>query len=85
MALFGPWMPNWWLKKLEKGRVAFIKALYHHKHRLLIVYKLDQGTISSLGVYKWVSTGALGGLLAVELEPKATRHTKMVSQVLLVI
>ena len=55
MALFGPWMPNWWLKKLDKGGVALIKALDHHKHRLLIIYMLDQGTTSSSGVYKWVS------------------------------
>ena len=56
MALFGPWMPNWWLAKLEKGEVALIKTLDHHKHRFLIIYKLDQGTTLSSGVYKWVST-----------------------------
>lgn len=55
MALFGPWMPNWWLKKLEKGGVVLIKTLDHHKHRLLIIYMLYQGTTSSSGVYKWVS------------------------------
>ena len=66
MVLFGPWMPNWWLEKLEKGGVALIKALDHHKHRLLIIYMLDQSTISSSGVYKWVSIWALGGLLTME-------------------
>ena len=55
MAVFGLWMLNWWLEKMEKGGVALIKALDHHKHRLLIIYKLDQGTMSSSGVYKWVS------------------------------
>ena len=85
MALFGPWMTNWWLKKLEKGGVALIKALDHHKHRLLIIYKLDQGTTSFSRVYKWVSIWALGGLLTMEPGSKNTRHTKVVSQVLLVI
>ena len=55
MALFGSWMPNRWPEKLEKGGVALIKALDHHKHRLLIIYKTNQGTTSSSRVYKWVS------------------------------
>ena len=55
MALFGTWVPNWWLEKLEKGGVDLIKALDNHKHCLLIIYKLDQGTTSSSRVYKWVS------------------------------
>ena len=79
VALFWPEIPKWWLKKLKKGGVALIKGLDHHKHCLLIIHRLDQGTISSLGVYKWVSIWALGGLLAMEHGSKATRHTKMVS------
>ena len=46
-------MPNWWLEK--KGGVALIKALDHHEHCILIVYKLDQGTTSSSVVYKRVT------------------------------
>ena len=55
MALFGSWMPKWSLEKLEKGGVALIKALDHHKHQLLIINKLDQDTMSFSGLYKWVS------------------------------
>ena len=70
---------------MEKGGVVLIKALDHQKHCLLIIYMLDQGTTSASGVYKWVSTWELGGLLVVEPGSEATRHTKMVSQVLSVI
>ena len=85
MAPFGPEIPSWWLKWLKKGGVALIKALDH----------ISIASSSSIG---WIKapyhpqectngspTWALGGLLAVEPEPKATRHAKMISQVLLVI